>query len=196
MPRGLRPGLIAEGDSDCDFLEPVIDRQLRELLEQGTKTVEVRPVSRSACVKKHGKRRFHDAALRLADPCELVFVHADHHEAHEADAMAREINGRCRAVVLIPKRETEAWILADPSAFRRIRGAAVSHLPPVAKDVEKVQEPKTLLLKVLGPAGIDRPADEFSLLGRDIGLTALAAVPAYAAWVSETEKALKGLKYL
>ncbi|GAA4228564.1 hypothetical protein GCM10022254_18930 [Actinomadura meridiana] len=195
MSRPLRPGLIAEGDSDCDFLLPVIDRQLNEiLLANPSADCDVFPSRRSVCVKKHGKQRFREAAARLARQCQLVFVHADHHEVHEAEEMAADIGQNPHhAVVLVPKRETEAWLLADAEAFRRVRGAEIGILPD---DVEKEQDPKALLKKVMGPAGVDRPADYFELLGQDISLDVLKTVPAYKRWYDRTADALKGLHYL
>ncbi|WP_158581480.1 DUF4276 family protein [Actinomadura spongiicola] len=195
MSRPLRPGLVAEGDSDCDFLLPVIDRQLNEiLLSNPAADYDVFPTRRSVCVKKHGKQRFREEAAKLARQSQLVFVHADHHEAHEAEEMAAAIRQNAHhAVILVPKRETEAWLLADREAFRRVRGAETDRLP---NDVEKEHDPKALLKKVMGPAGVDRPADYFELLGQDISLDVLKSVPAYRRWYDRTVDALKGLHYL
>ncbi|MDX6739009.1 DUF4276 family protein [Actinocorallia sp. A-T 12471] len=194
MSRPLEPGLVAEGVSDVDFLVPVIDRFLNRLLTARSGTfVDLRPTLASECVKKHGKERFVEAARSLGQVCDLVFVHADHHERREAEAL-RELLA-CPTVVLVPKRETETWMLADPRAFRGIRGADVSLLPKVA-DLEREPAPKILLARVLRAAGVRRPTDYFEMLGDEIDLAALNRVPAFARWAAETERALKGLKYL
>lgn len=200
MSRPLRPGLVAEGESDCDFLAPLIDRQLSELMFANTAAdFDLFRTERSICVKKHGRRRFHDAALELAGQCQILFIHADHNERHEAEQLAAEVRdqvGRCCPVVLVPKRETEAWLLADAGAFRRIRGADVGLLPTNPSDVEQVEDPKRLLKQVMTGGRVDRPSDFFGVLGENVELSVLSRVPAYTMWLAATENALKGLGYL
>ncbi|WP_170201280.1 DUF4276 family protein [Actinocorallia herbida] len=189
------PGLVAEGESDHDFLRPVIFRFLKELLiENPAADFDLSETLSSTCVKKHGKERFTEAATKLGKRCHLVFVHADHNEAHEAVALKTVI--ACRTVVLVPERETESWMLADPDAFAKVRGADLGSLPKDPAAAERVAEPKAMLAKVLRPAGITRPTDYFGRLGEDISLQVLGRIPAFARWADETKEALKGLGYL
>jgi hypothetical protein len=114
--------------------------------------------------------------------------------AHEAEWTTGEIGRNPHhAVVLVPERETEAWLLADPGALRRIRGAETGILPD---DVAKEPDPERLLKKVMSPAGVDDPADYFGSLGEDISLAVLGTVPVYKRWCEGTMNALKGLRYL
>ncbi|GAB2809531.1 hypothetical protein GCM10022221_03630 [Actinocorallia aurea] len=102
----------------------------------------------------------------------------------------------CRTVVLVPRRETESWMLADRAAFAKVRGADVGLLPSDPTAVEKAAEPKAVLAKALRSAGITRPTDYFGRLGEDISLQVLGRIPAFARWADETKEALKGLGYL
>ncbi|MCD0448291.1 DUF4276 family protein [Actinocorallia sp. API 0066] len=195
MSRPLRPGLVTEGESDQDFLLPVIDRYLAaELVRNRAADFDLLETVPSPRVKKHGKELFTEAARALGRRCHLVFVHADFSEAHEADALLPVL--ACAAVVLVPKRETESWMLADPAAFQRLRGARTDLLPRDPAAVEREPKPKALLARVVKPARVSDPADYFGLLGEDISLQVLGRVPAFARWADDTKEALKGLGYL
>jgi hypothetical protein len=198
MSRPLRPGLVAEGDSDCRFLMPVIDRQLGTVLHSHPHAdFDLVPIRRSTYVKKHGSERFRRAASELAATCHVLFVHADYREKREAERMAGEIGTTaCRPVIIVPKQETEAWLLADAAMLKRIRGADLSVVPSAPKAVEDIPDPKKTLASAVAPAGVADPADFFDLLGRNVDLGILRRIPAYRDWLGRTVECLKGLNYL
>jgi hypothetical protein len=59
----------------------------------------------------------------------------------------------------------------------------------------RISDPKQVLDQVV-PRQNQHVRDYFESIGRNIDLDVLAQIPAYAAWVVETESALKGLGYL
>ncbi|GIH70638.1 DUF4276 family protein [Sphaerimonospora thailandensis] len=199
MSRPLVPGLIAEGRSDELFLAPLIQRQLRAFLTSASlkHDVELMEVEVAEIRTVADQMRVREEVERLADGCHIVFIHHDHRERSKADKL---LTLECwdktvRPVVLIPKIETEAWMLADAEAFREVRGANVNVLPTPPKAVEGVKDPKVVLRQVVAGTGMEDD-DCRSSLARHIDLKKLAAVPAYRMWLDETQQALKGLGYL
>lgn len=69
---------------------------------------------------------------------DIVVIHHDHDERSKVDSIRECFPGEAhRIVALVPVRETEAWMLADPEAFREsapTRDAAWK----VPRDVQKI----------------------------------------------------------
>lgn len=196
MSRPLVAGLLAEGQTDELFLGVIVSRQLRALTEQSTRcVVDVEDVEIGGCrtILDHG--RVADAARELARDCHLVCLHNDHKERDKAERVAAQCDVNVPVLTLVPVRETEAWLLADPAAWAQLKGSDTSVLPRRPGDVEKIVDPKIVLDQVAPRRGRDR-RDYFDFIGRKISLETLAEVPAYAEWVAKLEQALKGLKYL
>lgn len=199
MSRPLRPGLVAEGEADEMFLGPVIYRQLRRTVERYAGSVaEVKPTEAGGCRSIREFDRVVDTVLDLAADCDLIFVHNDCNERGKADRVAARLQGRPNQtpiLPLVPVRETEAWLLADAAVWPGLAGADVHALPGCARDVEKLRDPEQDLARVV-PSRAPRRRDFFDYIGRNIDLTALAHVPAYARWLADTEDILKELRYL
>lgn len=200
MSRPLLPGLLAEGRTDELFLSTVIYRQLRDLTERARRhVVDVELTEIGSCRTTGDLGTVTEAALGLAADCHLICVHHDHNERGKADQVAAALADRGCAVPvvpLVPVRETEAWLLADPVAWAGLRGSDLGVLPKSAVEVEKLPDPKKTLDAVL-PRRSRRNRDYyFDYLGRRVDLTVLARLPAYAVWAGEAERALKELGYL
>lgn len=198
MTRPLVPGLISEGPGDDIFLAPLIGRQLEALLS-GSKKHEARldrvQLSLVCTVDAHAEVR--QAAEELARDCHIVFIHHDHKERAKAEKLVTVSSwGKSVPVILCPRVETEAWILADPDAFAVVRGARADLVPKPQKLIEKVGDPKALLDKVLAEAKRSCLYEHHAALARHVDLSKLAALPAYNEWLEATRQALKGLNYL
>ncbi|WP_280497562.1 DUF4276 family protein [Nocardia asiatica] len=95
------------------------------------------------------------AGLRLlGGPVDLVVVHRDADNAGpderrtEITTAVRDVDDSVRSMPVIPVRMTEAWLLLDESAIRRVagnpRGKSNLNLPSIRK-IESVPDPKQLL---------------------------------------------------
>lgn len=201
MTRPLSPGLIAEGETDELFLGQLIQRQVAALTDGSPRCVaSVRPLQVGECRTTSEIARITDAVRELSLECHIVFLHNDHNERSKAERVAHALAGESAhvpVVPLVPVRETEAWLLADRGAWERIRGSNPDVLPDRARDVQKIADPKAVLEAVL-PKRLNHHDyhDYFDYLGHNVDLGILAQIPAYAEWIAETEKALKGLGYL
>lgn len=200
MTRQLRPGLVAEGETDELFLAPLIHRQLLELVDSSAKyTVEVGQTRIGGCRTTGVERgRVAAAITELVDDCHLIFVHHDHNERREADRLIEEMRDSSPAlpmIPLVPVRETEAWLLADRAVWESQRGARTDGLCSRPRDVEKIAVPKHVLENVV-PERTKSVKDLFEYVGRRVDLAKLRDVPAYARWVADTEEALRELHYI
>jgi len=204
MSRPLRIGLIAEDDSDSLFLEPLIYRQVTALLDsQGKAPVDLfQRVERCPVPIIGATDRVRAAARDTAASCHLFFAHSDWSERAKAEALVEHVRGsaagsHARAlVVLVPRKETEAWMIADPTAFRRFRGSDPSCLPVGPQQAEKTADPKKTLAAVMAGVRHNAPEDYFGALGERVDLANLAHMSAYESWVNDTRDALKELHFL
>jgi Domain of unknown function (DUF4276) len=199
MTRPLIPGLLAEGESDEIFLSALIARQLTQMTEASDRgTVFVEPVQIAAARTVADRNRVCEAAVDLAGDCHLLLVHNDHRERRRAEWFIDALGERVSkpVVPLVPIKETEAWMLADKSVWQNVSGANLEPLPGRPRDVERIPDPKAVLHQVIPPRPRRHIRDYFEFAGDYISLEVIARVPAYAAWVGETEKALKGLGYI
>ncbi len=126
----------------------------------------------------------------------MIFVrHNDWNEREKASALCDRVRGslpgHVRLVRVLPKRETEAWPLTDPSLFPEQRRGG---LPPRAADVEDERDPKIPLQRALGCPYNE--IDAGGVLGERIELDRLAEVPAYQSFLQDLTKALKELSFL
>lgn len=102
-----------------------------------------------------------ESILKIDDDFALVIVHRDA-EAQDPQARYDEVEHGVAAIradlpalPIVPVRMTEAWLLVDEAAIRRVAGRPQSAvplgLPPVA-DAESVADPKELLQEALSRA--------------------------------------------
>ena len=159
----LAYALFCERPSDFAYFEVLIPR----LIDSIVSDLGVRPVDRpDAPTLRLGQpnRTVEVVAMeacRAKDAFHLAFIHADTGgRSQEGDldgrsvAYCRKIHEICdfpqpRCVLLLPRRETEAWALADPNAVLEALGyrgpAAGLGLPSNANEAEHHQDPKSCL---------------------------------------------------
>ncbi|MFN0089482.1 MAG: hypothetical protein ACKVWR_04305 [Acidimicrobiales bacterium] len=89
---------------------------------------------------------------------DLVFVHRD--AENQSPQLRRDEIERGRhaaglegpVVPVVPVRMTEAWLLLDEQAIRRVAGKPSGRVPldlPAARDVERIADPKQILRAAL-----------------------------------------------
>jgi hypothetical protein len=199
VSRPLVPGLVAEGDTDEVFLGTVIARQLRALTDLAPRSIDVQSVQYAGCRMTKDDSRIGAAVEELAGDCHLIFLHSDHRERGKADRLAGHLvdRGVKRPIIpLVPVKETEAWLLADPGVWERVPGADTSALPSRPREVERIPDPKAVLRTVLAGVAHRKVGEHFAFAGDHVDLTMLAQLPAYATWVEATSEVLRGHGFL
>lgn len=154
--RVLRIGLHVEGNSDWEFLEPLLNRLIAACVPEGTGISPERlgRAERAAITVASTICRAHRS--RAID---MVCVHRDAESATRADSVrvlvcdsCAEAEAMCgfpaaRCVPLVPMRCIEAWALADTNALCNVFG--VRALPPEwserLRSPETTREPKAAL---------------------------------------------------
>ncbi|MFJ9556060.1 hypothetical protein ACIRPH_19755 [Nocardiopsis sp. NPDC101807] len=153
------------------------------------------------------------AITNLGGEYELVAVHRDA-DSMGRDARLAEIGNAVRAhmpqvvhVPIVPVRMTEAWLLVDETAIRRVagnpNGRCALGLPPL-KRIEAIPDPKAELKQVLSKASeltgrkLDRFNRRFSenrrqLLQRLDSHGPVAGLPSWQAFVGDVEAGLAQL---
>lgn len=188
--------LFCEGPEDARFLERVLSRQLIALGTQGD-GFDTGDVFTQRCRTVESSDRVRDAVGIAARDFDVVFIHQDWNERGKIESLRaqvhRDVPDETRMIAVVPVRETEAWVLADPNAFSPVRGSLAESLPSRPKDVETVRDPKGRLATALG-----RPYDEriAEFIAERIDLERLAQVPAYGIFLEELTNALKELRFL
>jgi hypothetical protein len=213
--RYLGLALHCEGPTDRRFLEPLLRRALLQLVARNSSVavdiaeqfVDLAARSRDL---KHVARQISDAAPAI----DLVFLHAD--GGNEPERARREridpvvgeihVDRLLQLVPVVPVRETEAWLLADPEAIRSTFGTTRSigelGLPANAGEVEHVADPKALLetayQRTVGPRRRRRRATRghegfFALLGEQVALARLQDLPAFRRFEADLISALRQL---
>ncbi len=92
----------------------------------------------------------------------------------------------------IPVREIEAWMLADPEAFRTILGESAAPARPA--DPEREIDPKATLRRILKEGGVRRPPERLhAFFGERVRFDALRSLPAFQEFERELIAALRGL---
>jgi hypothetical protein len=101
------------------------------------------------------------AVFRFDDKFDLVIVHRDA-ESQDREARYREVEAGVAAIrdtlpalPVVPIRMTEAWLLVDEVAIRRVAGRPTANDPlglPPAATVEQVPDPKQVLRSALETA--------------------------------------------
>lgn len=93
-------------------------------------------------------------------PCDLLFVHRDADGGPVSDReteirAALNLNGNPTAILLVPVRMTETWLLVDEMAIRRASGNVSGTLElglPAHSKLEKQSDPKGMLFSALQKA--------------------------------------------
>ena len=192
--RYLSLALLTEGASDQWFLVPLVDRLIAELALEAPIGFDYSGVVVGECFTVAHRDLVVSEVADLLCYFDIVMVHHDHNERGKVDAVRERFpDDAHRIVALVPVRETEAWMLADPEALREAAPARDTawELP---YDVEKVADPKAVLKAALG--GRRDAERDFGRLGQTVALDALSKVPAYRRWTAELRRAMEGLRFL
>ena len=152
---------LYEGGMDEAYFELLIPRIMEDILRHhGTRNSTIPP---APAVRLHRDtvEKVAREACAARDAFHLVFIHADTGgRAMEVDLSDRSMryceamHAVCRlplarCVVIAPRHETEAWVLADPNAVTAAFGYTGSvdslGLPASAADAERLDDPKATL---------------------------------------------------
>jgi hypothetical protein len=144
--------LICEGSSDEGLVDHIKDLLVLAGMDEVT---GVAPDFRRlpTRISKDMATRLR-VALKLEPSANLVLVHRDA-DSRDPEPRYREISEAVKEAVIhqycisiVPVQETEAWLLLDEDAIRRVagnpRGTVLLPLPP-PKKVEGISDPKSLL---------------------------------------------------
>ena len=156
-------GAFYEGESDRAYFEALLPRLMEEIaLSEGNKPVTI-PVAPAVQLGKKGRevRQVATEICASSNAFHVVFVHADAGgRALEAGVDQRSVaycqaaQAMCgwdpaRCIVLKPRHETEAWVLADSGAVTAALGYSGSPrdlgLPNTPAAAERLVDPKLTL---------------------------------------------------
>ncbi len=203
--------LVHEGNSDRWFLPPLLERAIRELWLDGAR-VDLQ-VSVAAVDADH--QRAEEIVEAVQDEAFDVLLY--HHDGAPSAIRERVLTSVQRhwqthrsepLVPVLPMRETESWILADPEVVASVLGssefAANTGWPQRPREVEGVLDPKVPLRRTIETArGRQRATANqqnfmksyFEAFGDHVRLDRLREVPSFAAWWQDMSKTLEGLGY-
>ena len=152
---------LYEGKDDKAYFDVLIPRVMEEItLLHGTRTSTI-PPNPAVTLSRGPVDKVASEACEAQEAFHLMFVHADTGGRNlEAGLEARSrsycqaMHEKCdwpprRCILISPRHETEAWILADPDAVTKAPGysgpADRIGLPANAKAAEKLVDPKQVL---------------------------------------------------
>lgn len=207
MLRYVTTALDAEGPTDYRFLSSLMRRLVEQhCLDGATSQVEVGEV---VGLDKRAADRAEARTPRYRDAFDLIFVHRDgagdpprairEHVEPQRRALAAA-GSPAQIVGVIPVREMEAWALADGDALRRVLGTTLTNtglgLPSTIPQLERVTDPKRLLVDVVAKVVGDRKAHSqapsyLGLLADEIDLASIRLLPAFARCDAEVGDALR-----
>lgn len=211
--------LYAEGPTDYLFLGPLLQRVAEELALDARGTVdvsEVLPLNEPPEFRDRPRdQRILKAAELAVSQWRILFVHADG-AANPVKARVEQVEPALEAVearmlsgkvcAVVPVRETEAWALCDPEAFRgsKARAAAVARYRDQTGDSpESDRDPKKSLRDILNSGlkpSARRGKTERDVTLRDLGervdLERLRGLPSFERFEEEFRQALLALGVL
>lgn len=208
--RSLSCVLIREGPSDDWFLPVVLQRALQEMCRQRFPACgeiqEIRSLPRAGNQHPDSVLNAIRAELGTFD---VALYHHDGAPFAKSDPLIKRM---CHAwdgagfdeplVPVVPVRETEAWLLADPEAIRT--ALRVSKLPALNWDpgrVDSVSDPKEAFKSIIRQEAGPRATSDHGIrdyvfrVGERARLDILRRVPAFAQWWDEMIEALERLGY-
>lgn len=153
--------VLYEGDTDAAYLDQLIPRLMEEIVTtRGIRHSNI-PAAPAIRLRRAAVDEVAKEACQARAAFHLVFIHADtggrNLEAGmqpRAGAYCEAMHALCdwlpvRCISISPRRETEAWILADPRAVTSALGYNGSPdsigLPTSAAEAERLPDPKAVL---------------------------------------------------
>ena len=156
---------LYEGETDSHYFNALLPRVMADLALRGQGQDSVIPESPAVRLARGTVTQVAEEACSARNAFHLVFIHADSGGRNlETQLMSRgaayceALQRRCdfqpaRCVTVTPRHETEAWMLADPSAVAESLGSRASAdslgLPADATQAERLIDPKSVLLNAL-----------------------------------------------
>lgn len=211
--RFLGFALYAEGPTDHRFHGRLLGRLAEDICIGARQPVGIGPVQsiEAAPPLRSLPARILEAAQAAEGSFDVLFIHQDGGKdaararseriAPAAALLATEMTEKPWLVHVVPVRETEAWAIADGDALRAAFGSTLSDtelgIPPRARDVEKVADPKQSLehawQAAAGPRrSRRRRASSFlEAIGERVSLERLRQVPAFQEMEGELRSALQ-----
>lgn len=207
-----------EGSSDALYFDILLPRVIRELIaSEGAFPVEI-PDTPAVRLGRDGRdvEAVAAEACKARDAFDIVFIHADTGGRHVERGLAgrsvaycEAMRKRCdwpeeRCVVVSPRHETEAWLLADGGAVASALGykgpQASIGLPKDAWTAERLSDPKQVLIDaVIAVAGRRRSQHIeilFPAVAQRQDLTCLRQSPSFVAFENRLRACLKTLGHL
>lgn len=209
----LSLALFAEGTSDHEYLEPILVRSLEDIAaREGRRAITL---SQTVIRLSTGARDVASVAAEICagmgnpPPFHIVFIHADTGGRSTERSLAQRSASFCRAardacgwrcdrcVIVTPRHETEAWVIADPAAVAATLGVARAGklgLPADARVAEKLPDPKAVLEQVLGQVARGRRRrveDLYSSIAQRQDLAKLRVSRSFAAFEEGLRAALR-----
>ena len=204
---------VYEGPGDAAYYDVLLPRLIEDVVaREGTQRVEVpeTPAARIAVGRTIGEVA--KEVCRNAESFRILFVHADTGGRGQkatldsrGSAYCREVHECCgwpieRCVVLRPRHETEAWIMADPVAVMialGLTGDPARHgLPRNAAAAEALPDAKHVLAAVLSSANRrrrHRVATLFARVAQSQRLDALRDARSFQDFEADLRRALVSL---
>lgn len=218
--RYLRCLLVHEGPSDAWFFQPLLHRALEQMVvENFGGRVDIASIDTLYAEGRHrpaDHQRPDDvlAAVRVNGAFDVLLFHHDGAPQRFATDVVKRMreawstrDGREPLVLVVPVRETEAWVLADRAALAdtlSIRTALVEKAVPArAAEIESLIDPKKPLRSLVDPTMSmqdKRRHDEFykdllDRLANKVSIDRLREFPSFARWWDDMKQALEGLGY-
>lgn len=209
--------LFAEGATDIRYLETLLPRIVLQMVQQ-TDGPEAMVPDYPVDVFGVACRGFDVAANKIcmaSDAFQLLFVHGDtgspaqeRNLGNRTCALCARVETACgfmrdRCVIVAPRRETEAWCLADKAAIRSACGVGegfdLSFVPDAANTIEGIPDPKALMKRIQDTLSGGRrrrtPPIPYASLGQMQDLDRLRELPSFKAFELELFGALRTLGY-
>lgn len=157
--------VLYEGASDAAYFDVLLHRIMEDIVFKGTKFPNI-PTAPSIRLRRGSAEDFAQEACATQEAFHLLFIHADTggraQEANIDDRTTayRDALNRCcnwpieRCVIITPRHETEAWVLADPDAICGALGyrgdPQAIGLPATAAEAERLVDPKATTQRAIG----------------------------------------------
>lgn len=201
MTATLALAIYDEGRTDARFLAPLLQRLCEELaFELGPKPCEVYEVQRledAPDAPSERDARIFAAAHDMRDAWDILFIHTDgasDHAEQEARCVAPAVaritapgafDARQRCVPVVPVRETESWMLADPDAL--LKAWRVSRPTPAQqralreiKHAEQITDPKVELRRLRSLlTGAAKYEDTLDMIALYVSIDKLRHLPSF-----------------
>ena len=207
--------VVYEGDTDAAYFNVLIPRLMEDLAIAGTKLPNI-PTVPAIRLKRGGPEEVAKEACATSDAFYIVFIHADtggrglaSSIGSRSTAYCEEMHKLCgwstdRCVLISPRHETEAWILADPAAVTGTLGytgsAASLGLPTTPAEAERLIDPKATLRQAIAQVRGRRRAIDlaqvFPAIAQRQSLAELRKSPSFQAFEDGVRKALNDLHCL